>query len=100
MKVRFRQTGGFGGFVLGCDLDTTTMAPDEANQLLMLVRQANVQAVGERRHPRGRDLLIYEIALEENGARMTASFDSMSTPPQAESLVQFLAQRARAVPLE
>lgn len=100
MKVEFRQTGGFGGLVLGCDLDTTTMARDEANELVQLVQQANVQALGERRHPRGRDLLIYEIALEENGKRVKVSFDSMSTPPQAESLVRFLRQRAHAVPLE
>jgi hypothetical protein len=100
MKVRFRQTGGFGGLVLGCDLDTTAMVRDEANELLRLVQQANVQQVGERRHPRGRDLLVYEIVVEERGRRMKVSFDSMSTPQQAESLVQFLAQRAHAVPLE
>lgn len=100
MKVRFRQTGGFGGLVLGCDFDTTTMARDEADELLRLVEQANVQAVGERKHPRGRDLLTYEIALEESGKRLKVSFDSMTTPPQIEPLLQFLSQRARAVPLE
>jgi hypothetical protein len=100
MNVRFRQTGGFGGLVLGCDLDTAVMPRDEANQLLRLVRQANIQEAGERSHPRGRDLHVYEIVLEDKGKRITASFDSMSTPPQVESLVQFLAQRAHAVPLE
>ena len=29
MKIRFRQTGGFGGLVLGCDLDTSTLPPAE-----------------------------------------------------------------------
>ncbi|WHZ28179.1 MAG: hypothetical protein OJF51_002977 [Nitrospira sp.] len=100
MKVRFRQTGGFGGLVLGCDLDTDVMPRDEAEQLLLLIRQANIQEAGERRHPHGRDLLVYEIVLEERGRRTRSSFDSMSASPQAESLVQFLAQRARAVPLE
>lgn len=100
MKVRFRQTGGFGGLVLGCDFDTATMAQDEANELLRLVRQANIQEAGERRHPRGRDLLVYEITLEESGKQTKISFDSMTTPPQVEPLLQFLAQRAHAVPLE
>jgi hypothetical protein len=100
MKVRFRQTGGFGGLVLGCDLDTATMPRDEANELLRLVQQANIQEVAQRRNPRGRDLLVYELVLEENGRRIKASFDSMTTPPQVEPLVQFLAQRAHAVPLE
>lgn len=100
MKVRFRQTGGFGGLVRGCDLDTDAMPRTEANQLVRLVRQANIQEAGERRHPRGRDLLVYEIVLEEGGRRLKVSFDSMSTPPEVEPLVQFLAQRAHAVPLE
>lgn len=100
MKVRFRQTGGFGGLVLGCDFDTTAMTRDEADELLRLVEQANMQAVGERKHPQGRDLLTYEIALEESGKRLKVSFDSMTTPPQIEPLLQFLSQRARAVPLE
>lgn len=100
MKVRFRQTGGFGGLVLGCDLDTATIARDEAGELLRLIEQANVRSVGERSHPRGRDLLVYEIVLEENSKRIRASFDNMTTPPQVEPLVRFLAQRAHAVPLE
>ena len=100
MKVRFRQTGGFGGLILGCDLDTTTMARDEANQLLRLIEQANIQAVVQQRHPRGRDLLVYEIVLEEKGTHIKASFDSMTTPQQVEPLLRFLAQRAYAVPLE
>ena len=100
MKVRFRQTGGFGSLVLGCDLDTAVMPQEDADQLLRLIRQANIQEAGERRHPHGRDLLVYEIVLEERGRRIKSSFDSMSASPEAESLVQFLAQRARAVPLE
>jgi hypothetical protein len=100
MKVRFRQTGGFGGLVLGCDLDIATMPRDEAKQLLRLVQQANVQQVGDRKHPRGRDLLVYEIVLEEKGKRIKASFDSMTTPPSVEPLLRFLAQRVHAVPLE
>lgn len=86
--------------MFGCDLDTTAMSRAEARELLRLIEQANLQEVGERRHPQGRDLLIYEIVLEENGKRITASFDSMTTPPQVEPLRQFLARRARAVPLE
>jgi hypothetical protein len=100
MKVRFRQSGGFGGLVLGCDLDTDTMSHSETNELLRLVRQANIQAIGERRDPRGRDLLVYEIVLEEKGRRVKAVFDSMTTSPQVEPLVQFLAHRSYAVPLE
>jgi hypothetical protein len=38
--------------------------------------------------------------LEERGRRITCSFDSMSASTEDESVVQFLAQRARAVPLE
>lgn len=100
MKVRFRQTGGFGGLVLGCDLDTATMSPSETNELLRLVQQANIQAIGEQRHPQGRDLLVYEIVLEEKGKRIKVLLDSMTTSTQIEPLLQFLAQRSHTVPLE
>jgi Emfourin len=99
MKVRFRQTGGFGGLVLGCDLDTSTLPPAEAQELTRLIKQANLEKIHSRPSQKARDLLNYEIAVEsEMTAR--ASFDDMSVPANVEPLLGFLRQRARAVPLD
>lgn len=99
MNVRFRQTGGFGGLVLGCDLDTTQLPKADGQVLTRLVRQANLAEVGTRKDERGRDLTNYEIQMVDKGQTVTARFDDMSTPSQVEPLLEFLRSRARAVPL-
>jgi Emfourin len=99
MKVRFRQTGGFGGLVLGCDLDTSTLPPAEAQELTRLIKQANLEKIHSRPSEKARDLQNYEIAVE-NEMTARASFDDMSVPANGEPLLEFLRQRARAVPLD
>ena len=97
MKVRFRQTGGFGGLVLGCDLDTSSLSPAEAQELARLIKQANLKKTQTRRSDKARDLQQYEIAVENE---ITASFDDMSVDANVEPLLDFLRERARAVPLD
>jgi hypothetical protein len=99
MKVRFRQTGGFGGLVLGCDLDTSNLPPAEAQELTRLIKQANLEKIHSRPSEKARDLQNYEIAVE-NEMTARASFDDMSVPANGEPLLEFLRQRARAVPLD
>jgi hypothetical protein len=100
MKVRFRQTGGFGGLVLGCDLDTSTLPPAEAQELTRLVKQANLEKIRTRRSEKARDLQNYEITVEGDGPTAKASFDDMSIDANVEPLLDFLRQRARPVPLD
>jgi hypothetical protein len=99
MKVRFRQTGGFGGLVLGCDLDTSVLPPAEAQELARLVKQANLEKIRTRRSEKARDLQNYEIAVE-NEVNVKASFDDMSVDANVEPLLEFLRQRARGMPLD
>src|SRR5262245_18825200 len=100
MKVRFRQTGGFGGLVLGCDLDTSTLPPAEAQELAHLVKQAALEKIQTRRSEKARDLQNYEIAVDGAELRAKASFDDMSIDANVKPLLEFLRQRARAVPLD
>jgi hypothetical protein len=100
MKVRFRQTGGFGGLVLGCDLDTSTLPPAEAQELTRLIKQGNLEKIQTRRSEKARDLQNYEIAVEGDGITAKASFDDMSVDANVEPLLDFLRQRARAIPLD
>jgi hypothetical protein len=99
MKIRFRQTGGFGGLVLGCDLDTSTLPPAEAQELARLVKQAKLEKIQHKRSEKARDLQNYEIAVE-NEITAKASFDDMSVDDTVRPLLDFLSQRARAVPLD
>jgi len=100
MKIRFRQTGGFGGLVLGCDLDTSTLPPAEAQELTRLIKQTNLEKIQTRRSEKARDLQNYEIAVEGDGLTAKATFDDMSVDANVEPLLEFLRRRARAVPLD
>jgi emfourin len=100
MKIRFRQTGGFGGLVLGCDLDTSTLPPAEAQDLTRLIKQANLEKIRAKPSQKARDLQNYEIAVESNEITAKASFDDMSVDPNLEPLLEFLRRRARAIPLD
>jgi hypothetical protein len=100
MKVRFRQTGGFGGLVLGSDLDTSTLPPAEAQELTRLVKQANLEKIHARPSGKARDLQNYEVAVEGDGITAKATFDDMSVDANVEPLLEFLRRRARAIPLD
>lgn len=100
MKLRFRQTGGFGGLVMGCDLDTGTLSPPEAQELARLIKQANLERTQTKRSDKARDLQNYEIAVEGEGITTKATFDDMSMPANMKPLLDFLRRRARAVPLD
>ena len=100
MKIRFRQTGGFGGLVMGCDLDTGTLSPPEAQELARLIKQANLERTQTKRSDKARDLQNYEIAVEGEGITTKATFDDMSMPANMKPLLDFLRRRARAVPLD
>jgi hypothetical protein len=100
MKVRYRQTGGFGGLVLGCELDTEKLPRREAQELERLVKQAALDKVGVKKSSRGRDLANYEISVEDNRRIAKAAFDDMTVPGNIQPLLDFLRSRATARPLD
>ncbi len=97
--MRYRETGGLVPVRRGCDLDTAALPPRDARRLERLVRDARLLGVGIRRDPRGRDLIVYEIAVEDGGPPISAAFDDLTVPPEAEPLRDFLRDRARPIPL-
>jgi hypothetical protein len=100
MKVRYRQTGGFAGLVLGCELDTEKLPRSEAEELMRLVQRAALDTVGIKKSSRGRDLTNYEMIVQDNGRTTKASFDDMTVPANVQPLLDFLSSRATARPLD
>ncbi len=100
MKIRFRQTGGFGGLVMGCDFDTSTLPTAEAQELTQLVKQANLEKTQTKRNEKARDLQNYEIVVEGDGVTAKATVDDMSVDSAMEPLLDFLRARARPMPLD
>jgi hypothetical protein len=97
MNISFRQSGGFAGLVLGCDLDTRSMARGDAEELQRLVRQAALENAGTKTSSTGADLTRYEIILTDNGRTTKVVFDDTTMPDNVRPLVEFLTGRSRAV---
>lgn len=100
MKIRFRQTGGFAGLSLGCDLDTAALAGNDAKKLLQLVKKSRLAEGHRPKSKKGRDLGNYEITIIDEARTVTTTFDDMSVPQGAEELLDFLRSNARPQPLE
>lgn len=100
MKVRFRQSGGFGGLSFGVDLNTSTMPRADARTLERLVERGDVESIAAKGPEGARDLAGYEIEIEDRGRTIRLSFDDMSVPEALEPLLDFLRERARARPPE
>ena len=95
MKVRFDQSGGYAGLLRGCDLDTSTLPPDEARQLEQLVQASAMPASGEFLSNSSRDLHQYEITIEDGASIRTVILDDESLPATAKPLIGYLKKCAK-----
>lgn len=100
MKISFRQSGGFAGLILGCELDSEKLPRSEAQELARLVQQAALDRVGAKTSSKGRDLVNYEIVVEHDGRTTKASFDDMTIPANVQALMDYLSRRASAMALD
>lgn len=90
MRVHFTQSGGFGGMVRQCTLDTSSMDADEAKALEALVKKADILTPGEQRSIAARDLEEYEISIDDGHGAVTVVRDQSTLTPEARELVAYL----------
>jgi len=97
MKLTFRQSGGFAGLSLGCEIDDADLPRAEAARLRRLVRQCRLEDAAA---PAGaRDVTTYEITLETPGGVRRATFHDLAVPDRVQPLLDFLQRRAGPRPL-
>jgi emfourin len=100
MRVVFRQSGGFAGLILGTELNTNDLPPEEAATLRSLVQQGNLQSPIGETASRARDLRTYEIIVEpDEGDSYHVAFDDSNVPRGVGPLLDMLRERARPRPL-
>jgi hypothetical protein len=100
MRVRFTQSGGFGGMVRQCTLDTSSMDADEAKTLEALVRKADISTPGEQRSSAARDLEEYEISVDDGHGDVTIVRDQSTLTPDAKTLVAHLKKYSKPARLK
>jgi hypothetical protein len=100
MKVSFRQSGGFVGLIRGIDLDTMQMDADQAVELEGLVNASGIEGSKKARTHAARDLVQYEITIEQDKQVSKLSFDDKSVPEAVQPLLKYLRPQARPMPLD
>jgi hypothetical protein len=99
MKVSYREAGGVAGLSRGVEVDLESLPPAEARRLRKLVERAGLQR-GSTRGPSGaRDLVGYEIVIEDDDGRRVFRFDDATVPESATELLADLQGRAKPIPL-
>ncbi len=100
MKVSFRQSGGFAGLIRGVDLNTATMDAEQAAELEGLVTASGIEGSKKARTHAARDLVQYEITIEQDDQTSKLSFDDKTVPDAAQPLLKYLRAQARPMPLD
>lgn len=100
MKIRYREAGGFAGVSRGCDIDTGTLPEDEARHVAALVEGAALKGGQHEGPPEARDLQGYEIVVEGDEGHIVIRFDDATIPKAIDTLLAWLQDRARPLPLE
>jgi hypothetical protein len=103
-KIKFRQSGGFAGFVRGCELAPETLDSRERAQLERLVEQSGLTAKDAvpvaKSAPGARDLTNFEIEIETNTGTSRHELDDLDLPPEVAPLVTLLQKHSRPIPLD
>jgi hypothetical protein len=95
LRVKFVQSGGIVGGVSGCELESASLAPEDARELETLVRASGLLKSGEFLSTAGRDLRSYEIEVAGDSATVSVRFDDATLPEQARPLVSFLRRNSK-----
>ena len=95
MRVRLVQSGGFLGIVKSCEVDSSILGPEAAEDLERLVRASGISASGTYLSTTARDLQQYEITIEDDRGRLSVVFDDASVPEAARAMLGFLKERAK-----
>ncbi len=95
MKIKFRQSGGYAGLRMGCDLDTNSLSIAESTQLESLVKTSGILRVSSGRSKNAADLISYEITIETNEGTQQVQLDDSTLPESVFPLLDYLQNQAK-----
>jgi hypothetical protein len=97
MKIKFRQSGGYAGLRMGCDLDTNLLPLEEAAELQSLVEGSGVAQSQSSRSENAADLINYEITIETKEGTRQIAFDDLTLPESIIPLLDYLQSHAKSL---
>ena len=95
MKIKFRQSGGYAGLRMGCDLDLNSLPTDEAKKVQALVKESGVLQTSTNRTKNAADLINYEITIESSEGTHQITLDDLTLTENILPLLDYLQERAK-----
>jgi len=99
VKVRFRQSGGFGGLIRGDEIVAADASPADVKRLEQLLKASGLTeraASGGARTPsRAADLMQYDLEIETSSGTKHLVLTDEDLDDKTEPLIQFLQKRSK-----
>jgi hypothetical protein len=95
MKIEFRQSGGYGGLRMGCDIDINSLKIAESNQLESLIKNSDILRSNSSLSKNSADLITYEIKIETKEGIYQVKFDDLTLPESIIPLLDYLQNQAK-----
>ena len=99
MKIKFRQSGGYAGLRMGCDLDTDLLSTAESTKLASLVKASGISQLKSTHSKNTADVISYQITIETNDGTHQITFDDLTLPESVIPLLDYLQNQAQVLPL-
>jgi hypothetical protein len=97
MKIKFRQSGGYAGLRMGCDLDIKSLPAKEATKLEALVKESGILQTSVDRSKNTADVINYEITIETREGTHQVIFDDLNLPEKVLPLLDYLQSQAKPI---
>jgi hypothetical protein len=94
MKIIFRQSGGYGGLIRGCEIDVDALPADEAAEVRSLVKSSGILGAKSARSKAARDVFNYSITVETGSGAHQVEFDDTTIPAGAVPLLDYLRSKS------
>jgi hypothetical protein len=95
MRLTYRKSGGVAGLLQGAELDSTTLPPQEAQQLKGLLAAYAKTGPVHLTTPGARDLFLHDLTIDTPAGPVRFLFDDGRIPPEAKALIRHLEGMAR-----
>ena len=92
MRIEFERSGGFMGLRQSITLDTTSLDPEEADELSRMVEQAKFFDLpnAQQTTSEGVDQFQYRLKIERSESSRTIILNDTETPAELQPLLQHL----------
>ncbi|MBW4480527.1 MAG: hypothetical protein KME54_27735 [Tolypothrix brevis GSE-NOS-MK-07-07A] len=92
MRISFERSGGFAGIIKTTNIDTTTLSPNESNQVSQLIQSAGFFELPQTitSDTRSKDRFQYTLTIDDNGKQHTITIGESALSGNLKSLIEWL----------